>query len=189
MDQDVVIVSGLPRSGTSMMMGMLEAGGIEPLTDKIRTADEDNPKGYYEFEKVKRLEHDSSWMHEARGKALKVILALLRHLPADFSYKVIFMRRQLDEVLDSQKQMLVRRGEPTDAVADEKMAELFQRYVKRIEAWLARQPNIEVLDVSYNEVVESPLENARRINQFLGSGLDVPKMVEVVDTDLYRQRR
>ena len=189
MDQDVVIVSGLPRSGTSMMMRMLEAGGIEPLTDKVRTADEDNPKGYYEFEKVKQLEHDSSWIHEVRGRALKVILALLRHLPADFSYKVIFMRRQLDEVLASQKQMLVRRGEPTGAVADDRMADLFQRHVKWIEAWLARQPNIEVLDVSYNEVVESPRENARRINQFLGSGLDVTKMTEVVDTDLYRQRR
>jgi hypothetical protein len=189
MGQEIIVVSGLPRSGTSMMMRMLEAGGIELLTDRIRAADEDNPQGYYEFEKVKQLEHDSSWMHQAKGKAVKIVLALLKFLPAEHLYKVIFMRRQLDEVLASQKQMLIRRGEPAGAVTDERMADLFQRHVKRLETWLGQQPNIEVLDVSYNEVIKNPIEPAHRINQFLGGGLDVRKMTEVVDTTLYRQRR
>ena len=95
MDRDVVtIVSGLPRSGTSMMMKMLEAGGIELLIDRVRVADADNPKGYYEFERVKQIETDQAWLPEAQGKAVKMISALLRHLPADCRYRIIFMERR-----------------------------------------------------------------------------------------------
>src|SRR5437899_574640 len=115
----VTIVSGLPRSGTSMMMKMLEAGGMEPLTDHVRTADEDNPKGYYEFERVKDLEKDQTWLEDAKGRYVKVISMLLKHLPAGYTYKVIFMRRTMEEILASQRKMLVRRGESPDRVADE----------------------------------------------------------------------
>src|SRR5687768_1736541 len=112
MDRDVItVVSGLPRSGTSMMMKMLEAGGLEPVVDHVRKPDEDNPKGYYEFERVKALENDREWLPEAKGKFVKVISMLLRHLPADHRFKVIFMQRNMPEVLASQKKMLVRRGE------------------------------------------------------------------------------
>ncbi len=189
MDGEVVtVVSGLPRSGTSLMMMMLEAGGMQVLTDKIRTADEDNPEGYYEFERVKQIEQDQSWLEDAKGKGVKMVAELLKHLPPDYTYKVIFMRRKMEEILASQKQMLIRRGEPTDRVSDERMAKLFTEYLERVEAWIAEQPNMEVIYVSYNELLVNPVEEAKRINQFLQDTLNVEKMVGVVDPTLYRQR-
>jgi hypothetical protein len=186
----VTIVSGLPRSGTSMMMKMLEAGGIPPLTDELRSADKDNPKGYYEFERVKKLdEGDTAWLEEAQGRAVKVISALLKHLPPDYQYKVIFMERKIEEILASQKQMLVRRGEAPDSVGDDKLKDLFGKHLEQVQAWLDEQPNIDVAHFSYNEILESPREQAERINQLLGNVLDVEKMVAVVDEALYRQRR
>ncbi len=188
--KQIVIVSGLPRSGTSMMMKMLEAGGIPPLTDKIRTADEDNPKGYYEFERVKKLDKgDTAWVADARGKSVKVISALLKYLPADYEYKVIFMRRRTEEILASQKQMLIRRGEPTDRVSDEELAEYFAKHLKAVEMWLQTQPNVDVLYISYNRVLENPLEPALEVNRFLGNRLDSQAMAAVVDPNLYRQKK
>lgn len=171
-----------------MMMKMLEAGGLPVLTDNIRTADKDNPKGYYEFERVKKIEHDTAWLPDAQGKAVKMIAALLRHLPSDCSYKVLFMERQIEEVLASQRQMLIRRGESTDAVSDEKMSELFGRHVERVKAWLDEQANMTVLYVGYSDVVASPVEQSKRINQFLDGVLDTGRMASVIDPDLYRQR-
>ncbi len=186
---DITIVSGLPRSGTSMMMKMLEAGGIPPLTDKIRAADEDNPKGYYEFERVKKLDKgDTAWLPAARGKAVKVISALLKYLPGDYRYRIIFMRRRTEEILASQKQMLIRRGEPTDRVSDEELATYFAKHLAAVERWLAAQPNIEVLYVNYNRTLQAPLETAQEVNRFLGNRLDVQAMAAVVDPQLYRQK-
>jgi hypothetical protein len=188
-DQTITIVSGLPRSGTSMMMKMLAAGGLEPLTDNIRAADEDNPKGYFEFERVKQIESDKAWLEEARGRVVKLISALLRHLPPSYNYKVVFMRRAMPEILASQRQMLIRRGEPADAVPDDKMAAMFNKHVAQVEAWLAAQPNIEVLYISYNEVMKDSRAHADRINTFLGGSLRVDEMVSVVDRALYRQQQ
>ena len=188
-NETITIVSGLPRSGTSMMMKMLEAGGLEPLTDNIRTADEDNPKGYFEFERVKQIEHDKAWLEDARGRVVKLISALLRHLPQDYKYKLIFMRRAMPEILASQRQMLVRRGEPADAVPDDKMAAMFEKHVAQVESWLAAQPNIETIYVSYNDVMTDSRPHAERINAFLGGSLDVEAMAAVVDRALYRQKR
>jgi len=171
------------------MMKMLEAGGIPVLTDRLRLADEDNPQGYYELERVKQLEHDKAWLEQAQGKVVKVIAALLKHLPPDYAYQIVFMRRGIDEVLASQRQMLVRRGEPTDTLTDERMGELFRRHVAQVRTWITEQPNIQVLEVDYSEVLANPLGEAGRINQFLGSMLDVESMAEVVNPDLYRQRR
>jgi ubiquinone/menaquinone biosynthesis C-methylase UbiE len=185
----ITIVSGLPRSGTSMMMGMLEAGGMQLLVDNIRTADEDNPKGYYEFERVKRTQHDQSWLEDARGKVVKMISELLKHLPQGYTYRVIFMRRKMEEILASQRRMLIRREEPTDKVSDERMTELYRKHLRQVEDWIDEQPSIEVIYVSYNEILENPVEHARWINQFLGNTLNVENMVEVVDPTLYRQRR
>jgi len=188
--KSITIVSGLPRSGTSMMMKMLEAGGIPPLTDRIRTADDDNPKGYYEFERVKKLDKgDTTWVVEAFGKSVKVISALLKYLPADYEYKVIFMRRSTEEILASQKQMLIRRGEPTDRVGDDELADYFAKHLNAVEQWLQSQPNVSVLYSSYNRVLESPLESAQEINRFLDNRLDVQAMAAVVDPDLYRQKK
>jgi hypothetical protein len=190
MDQETIaIVSGLPRSGTSLMMGMLEAGGMDLLVDGIRTADEDNPKGYYEFERVKQIDTDQDWLEDAKGKAVKMIGELLRRLPSTYTYKVIFMRRQMEEILASQRQMLIRRGEPTDAVSDEDMARMFGRHLEQVEAWIASQPKVDALYVSYNDLLADPEPHARRINEFLGGTLDLDAMVDVVDHSLYRQRQ
>lgn len=185
----ITIVSGLPRSGTSMMMKMLEAGGVPVVADHLRTADEDNPKGYYEFERVKQIEHDKAWLPEAQGKVVKMISELLRHLPADFNYRVVFMRRKIEETLASQKQMLVRRGQPTDLISPEKLAELFQRHLERTMAWLAQQPNFATLYVEYAEVMQNAAAQAERLNAFLGNTLQVENMISVVDQTLYRQRK
>ena len=185
----VIVVSGLPRSGTSMMMKMLNAGGIEPVTDSIRAADEDNPKGYYELEKVKQLDKDSSWVADCQGKALKVISMLLKPLPSGQHYKIIFMRRKMAEILASQKQMLIRRGQPTDTIPDAKMAEMFNKHLKDIESFIEKQPYMDCLYISYNEVLENPQENVENVNRFLGGALNTVAMLEVVDQALHRQRR
>ena len=185
----ITVVSGLPRSGTSMAMKMLDAGGLEPLTDNLRTADNDNPKGYYEFERVKSLDKgDTAWVPEARGKVVKVISALLRYLPPDQHYKVIFMQRRLKENVASQKKMLVNRGEATDTVTDEELMVLLEKHLKTVYAWLNSQPNVDVLYLKYHEVVENPREQARIINAFLGGILDEDKMAHVADEKLYRNR-
>jgi hypothetical protein len=188
-ESDIIIVSGLPRSGTSMMMKMLEAGGVELLVDGIRTPDEDNPKGYYEFERVKQIEEDQSWLEDARGRAVKMIAALLKHLPASFHYRVIFVRRDMEEVLASQRQMLVRRGEATDVVSDERMSALFSKHLGQVEAWLREQPNVETLFVHYAEILSNPMGGAKRIDEFLGGELGTEAMAAVVDPTLYRQRQ
>jgi len=187
-EKTIVVVSGLPRSGTSMMMKMLDAGGLPVLTDNIRKADDDNPKGYYEFERVKQIETDKEWLPQAEGRVVKMISALLKHLPQDYRYKVIFMRRKMAEILASQKRMLVRRGEPTDKIDDQTMAQLFERHLQQVESWLAQQPNFDVVYVSYNAILENPLQHTARINEFLGGTLNEEAMVGVIDPTLYRQR-
>ncbi len=184
----ITIVSGLPRSGTSMMMKMLEAGGLQVLTDNQRQADEDNPKGYYELEVVKELEHNKGWVKDAQGKVVKVISQLLKELPANFTYKIVFMRREMKEILASQRQMLIRRGEPTDTISDDTLAKMFQIHLVQVQEWLEKQPNMDVLYVHYNEVLKQPREHAQKINEFLGGILDEDKMVGVVDRSLHRQR-
>jgi hypothetical protein len=188
--EPIVIVSGLPRSGTSMMMKMLEAGGIPPLTDKLRTADNDNPKGYYEFERVKQMDKgDTAWMAQAQGKVVKVISALLKHLPAGYNYQVIFLRRHMSEILASQRKMLINRGEDPDKMDDAQMTMLFENHVRQVENWLAQQPNIEVLYVHYSDVMADPLTAINSMGRFLGRDLEVRAMAEVVDPDLYRNRQ
>jgi hypothetical protein len=187
----IIVVSGLPRSGTSMMMKMLEAGGMELATDNIRTADEDNPKGYFEYERVKQLDksEDKSWLGHCRGKAIKIISFLLRELPADFHYKVIFMQRHLEEVIASQNKMLVRRGEPTNEANDNKMIKNYGMHLKKMEFLLEDEPNFSTLEVGYREVLERPAEHAARIRRFVGIDLDTEGMAGAVDRKLYRNRR
>jgi len=190
LDQIITIVSGLPRSGTSMMMKMLEAGGIPPVTDNLRTADEDNPKGYYEFERVKQLpKGDVAWLADAPGKVVKVIAALLPYLPATYRYRVVFMQRDMTEVLASQRQMLIRRGEDPDKIPDEVIAKLFEKHLKQVNDWVAQQSNVERLDVNYNEMLKNPAPFIAQINAFLGGNLDTAQMAQVVDPSLHRQRK
>jgi hypothetical protein len=187
--EKITIVTGLPRSGTSMMMQILAAGGMEVLTDQIRAADEDNPRGYYEIEKIKDLSKDSSLLDEAAGKAVKIITKLLIYLPSEHSYQIIFVDRKLEEVLASQKMMLMRRGKHTDAVDDKKLSDLFSRHLKDTKKWISNQPNMDVFYTNYNEIITSPLETLSQINHFLGDKLDLRRMAGVVDKSLYRQVR
>ena len=185
----ITIVSGLPRSGTSMMMKMLEAGGMLPYTDNIRTADDDNPKGYYEFERVKKLpDGDTNWLPDAGGKAVKVISALLEHLPVEYNYRVLFMQRKMEEILASQKQMLIRSGQPTDRVGDEQLADMYGKHLAKVKTWLENQANMRVIYLDYNQMLVDPQKSADQVNIFLGEGLDPQAMAAVVDTSLYRQR-
>jgi len=184
----ITIVSGLPRSGTSMMMRMMEAGGLQVLVDHVRQPNEDNPKGYYEFEPVKQTKKDAAWVQTAPGKAVKLVYRLLYDLPAGFEYRVIFMRRNLDEVLASQKVMLVRDGRVNPAVQDEQIAKLFKSELAQFEAWIAKQPSFKMLEVNYNGLLASPAEQVGEINSFLGGTLNVEAMAQVVDPTLYRNR-
>ena len=186
----VVIVSGLPRSGTSMMMKMLEAGGLPILTDNLREADANNPKGYYEFERVKNMKDgDLAWMPEAVGKVVKIVTGLITYLPPEFTYKIIFMRRDLKEVLSSQKKMLGRLGKGDDNIPDDKMAKTYEEHLKLVKGWLVRQANIETLYVDYNVMVNDPAESLQKVNTLLGGGMDVQTMASVVDQELYRERK
>ncbi|HEY6074978.1 MAG TPA: sulfotransferase [Anaerolineales bacterium] len=186
--KDIVVVSGLPRSGTSMMMKMLEAGGLAVVSDAMRTADRDNPNGYYELEAVKQMSAgQTAWLREAGGKAVKVISALLEFLPADYHYKVIFMERAMEEVLASQQKMLANRQEQGGA-GDVQMREEFEKHLAAAKYWLPRQPNIEVLYVDYNRMMADPGTSCRRVAAFLGMEMDEEKMRGVPDGKLYRNR-
>jgi len=185
----ITIVSGLPRSGTSMTMKMLEAGGIPPLTDQIRSADDDNPKGYFEFERAKKLrEGDTAWIPQAEGKVVKIIGALLVHMPPGYEYRVLFMRRNMSEILASQAKMLANRGEE-NKIDDETMAALFTKHLRQVEDWMKAQPDLKYLDIDYNDMLADPIPQVKKINRFLGGGLDEDAMLAVVDPDLYRQRK
>ena len=186
----VYVVSGLPRSGTSMMMRMLEAGGIAPFTDGERSADIDNPEGYYEFERVKDLEKDPdrSWVRQARGRALKVISFLLRHLPDDNAYRVIYMRRHLDEVLKSQDKMLDRLGNPAPGGSLEAMKEAYRNDIVAARLHARKQPGMEMIEVHYRATIEDPAATARIVNEFLGGHLDEAAMTAAVNEQLYRNR-
>jgi hypothetical protein len=186
----IIVVSGLPRSGTSMMMNMLTAAELEIVSDRVRTADEDNPKGYFEDERVKELEksEDRSWLRDCRGKVIKIISFLLKDLPADNRYRVIFMRRDLNEVMASQNKMLIRRGEAADESTNQKMIDLYKNHLQKVDFQLKARPNIEFVDIDYREAVADPRGQAERVATFLELDLDVDRMVQAVDPALYRNR-
>lgn len=187
----IVVVSGLPRSGTSMAMKMLEAGGLPLLTDGIRTADDSNPKGYYELEAVKNLhtECDTAWLGDARGKAVKVVSFLLTWLPETYDYKVIFMQRDLGEVIASETTMLIRRGESPEPVREGDTRRVYEQHLEKVARFLSSRRCFSTLRVNYRDALERPVDEARRIDEFLGGGLDVEQMARVADPALYRNRR
>jgi Sulfotransferase family len=171
-----------------MMMRMLEQGGLPVLTDGERTPDDDNPNGYYEFEAVKQTREDATWLGDCEGKAVKMIYRLLYDLPPGREYRILFMMRQLEEVLASQRVMLRRKGMADDAITDDQMAALFRADLDKFRSWVAAQPQIALIDVNYNQVQENPAGEVRRINEFLGGHLNEAAMVQVVDDALYRNR-
>jgi hypothetical protein len=186
----IIVVSGLPRSGTSMMMSALNVGGMSLLVDGKREADGNNPKGYYEYEPVKKLPRGNiDWLPEAKGKAVKIISALLEFLPEDYIYRVIFMERDIEEILASQKRMLKRSGVVEDKpVSDEDMRKYFQAHLHQVKSILAEKDWLKVLFVSYNEVLREPEKEFQRVSEFLDNVVDPAAMTSVVDPDLYRER-
>ena len=185
----ITVVSGLPRSGTSMMMQMLDKGGLEPFTDGKRDPDDNNPRGYYEHEAVKSLARNKQWLPQADGKAVKVVANLLTHLPAQFNYRVVFMERDIHEIVSSQKKMLKRMGKPVrDEVYPYTLAQQFENAVEKARQWASRQPNVQILYVPYTEVVENPFGQALRVAEFLGYEVMPELMAQAVDPELRRER-
>jgi len=183
------IVSGLPRSGTSMMMKMLIAGGIPALTDEVRQPDPDNPGGYFEFEPVKQLKDGvMDWLPQAQGKVVKVIATLLPYLPSSYRYKVVLMQRAMPEILASQRKMLVSRGKDPDTISDAEMGRIFGLHLQKVAAWMASQPNLSYLEVNYNQMIMDPDPLIGRLNQFFDGKLDERKMRGAINPALYRQR-
>jgi hypothetical protein len=184
----ITIVSGLPRSGTSMMMQMINAGGIPSLVDNVRKPDEDNPKGYYEFEPVKQTKKDPTWLNQAPGKVVKMVHMLLLDLPTDRRYRVIFTRRDIKEVVASQNVMLRRHGKGTDDLPEDKIIAMFEAQLAKVDRYLRQHACFEVLPVRYNDVLKDPGPTVEALNAFLGGGLDTRAMLAVVDPTLYRNR-
>jgi hypothetical protein len=185
----ITIVSGLPRSGTSLMMQMLAAGGMPVLSDGQRAADVDNPKGYLEWERIKQLPKEPNCIAEAEGKAVKVISQLLLSLPATHEYRIIFMQRPLAEVLASQEQMLRNRGVSENAATTSNVMRAFQDHLFKVNAWLNGKPNLRVMRVDYHHLLAEPREISEKLAQFLETNLNTTAMTGQVDQTLYRQRR
>jgi hypothetical protein len=184
----ITIVSGLPRSGTSLMMQMLDAGGLPVLSDGERKADTDNPKGYLEWERIKQLPKDPTLIAEAEGKVVKVISQLILSMPMDHEYRIVFMQRPLPEVLKSQDEMLRRRG-TTDSGGDTSaIEEAFQRHLVEVNRWLAGKTNVKVLRVHYHRVLREPKAVAEEVAAFLKAPLNIEAMSGQVDGSLYRNR-
>lgn len=184
----LTIVSGLPRSGTSMMMRMIEQGGMPALVDHLRTADDDNPNGYYEFEPVKKTKQDPTWVPGGVGKVVKMVHLLLLDLPLDFQYRVVFMRRHLDEVVKSQNVMLERHGDTTDDLPRERLIEIYRLQIKKVADYVDQHPDqFEMIEIDYNEMLRNPQPQAELVSDLV-DGLNIEAMVEVVDPKLYRNR-
>jgi hypothetical protein len=184
----IYIVSGLPRSGTSLAMQMLAAGGLPALTDGVRTPDASNPRGYYEWERIKQLAADPDCMAEAEGMALKVISSLLFALPPGHDYRVLFMMRPLEEVVASQTAMIAKLGTQGAALPAAAMITALQSHRKQVIAWLGSRPDIQVLQLDYCELIIDPAGGAARITRFFDLPLDIAAMASQVNPTLYRQR-
>lgn len=186
MEQSIVVVTGLPRSGTSLMMRMLEQGGMSVLVDEQRPADEDNPLGYYEYGPARALQADASWLLGAEGRAVKLVSLLVGELPKGPRYQVLLMRRALGEVLASQRKMLLRLGQAWRAEDDDRLGALYERQLGRLEASLALREDIDVMDVHYHRLVREAEGEVSRVVGFLGRRLNQDLMIRAVDVRLYR---
>lgn len=184
----ITIVSGLPRSGTSLMMQMLVAAGMRPLSDGERVADADNPRGYLEWERIKQLPNDPGCIAQAEGKVVKVISRLLLSLPAGHEYRVIFMERPLAEVLASQHEMMRRRGTYKEGANPAAMATAFEKHLREVYAWLEGKTHVKSIRIAYHDVLNEPEEISCKVGEFLGLPLNVEAMMQQVDSSLYRNR-
>ncbi len=185
----ITVVSGLPRSGTSLMMQMLHAGGMPVLTDNLREPDANNPMGFLEYEKVKALKKDNSWMGEAEGKVVKIVSHLLPSMDLKYAYRVVFMARDVEEVVRSQSSMLERLGKTTAQAPTETLLRHYSKHLEEIKDWLGKQPNFQVLYINHRDAVMHTEREVKRLNDFLGGKLDTAKMIAIIKPALYRERR
>jgi hypothetical protein len=187
---EIVVVSGLPRSGTSMVMQMLAAGGLPVLADDHRSIDADNPRGYFEYEPVKHLHEKAEWLMEARGKAVKIVAPLLRYLPPSVACRIILIERDLNEVTASQEAMLARRGEVGQKAATRRarLRQEYARQVQQIKTRFSQRARCHCLVLEHGAVLRSPVTAAEELNRFLGGQLAVEAMAAQVDPNLHRQR-
>jgi hypothetical protein len=170
------------------MMQMLVAGGLPALTDGLRSADENNPKGYFEWEPAKALKQEPEAIAAGEGKVVKIISALLAHLPGTHEYRVVFMIRPLEEVVASQNRMLERLGKEVPRMPTGVVITAFQKHLKEVDGWLANKPYLRVLRVNHAGVVARPREAAVGIAEFVGAPLSIDKMAAQVERSLYRER-
>ena len=186
----IVVVSGLPRSGTSMAMKMLAAGGMPILTDGIRQADESNPRGYYELEAVKELhtQQDTAWLADAKGKAVKVVSFLLTWLPEGYNYRVVFMQRDLREVIASETTMLHKRGQQPSTTTEDQTIAVYQQHLQKVERFLSSRACFSTMKLNYRDALDRPEDAARRLRDFVGHSLNIEEMARVADPALYRNR-
>ena len=186
--QIITVVSGLPRSGTSLMMQLLAAAGRETLSDAKRAADEDNPLGYFEFEKTLGLAKDVSWLPQARGKVVKIVAQLVPFLPPNEQYQVIFMQRELTEVIASQKAMLARRGVNGASIEEAELATTYTAQIERVVRHLEGRPEFRTLLVDFGELLADPVAAAERVANFVGVPFDCAAAVRSVRPELRRQK-
>lgn len=184
-NEQILVVSGLPRSGTSMMMQLIATTGISIVTDEIRSADISNPKGYYEYEPVKKLMQNNSWMPQIKGKCVKIIAQLIPFMQPDLKYKIIFMKRDIDEVLTSQNVMLGKKDAPVNPV----IKDTFQKQLEKVYQWMQSHSQVELLEIDYKDAIEDPEKVAKAVNLFLGGNYDEEKMKTAISPDLYRNRK
>ena len=186
----ITVVSGLPRSGTSLMMRILQEAGLPPLTDWVRPADGDNPYGYFEHQGARQLPQGHvDWLEQAPGMAVKVVAPLLHFLPEHYRYRIVLMRRNMEEILASQRIMLQHRQQPDGPLSDAEMAELYDATIKQVVQWVEGQPHLTMAQINYNELVTDAHQALAPLETVLGPGLDRQGLAQLVDPDLYRQRR
>ena len=190
-DEAVQVVAGLPRSGTSMVMQMLVAGGMDPLCDDKREADDSNPRGYLELERVKSLGRDASWLgQQGRGKVTKIVAPLIPALQRNPRYQVVFIHRDLDEVVASQRAMLERLGRKgAKHLTADQLKRQFRQQVVRARSVLQGLPSTRVLDVRHENILKHPQDAAREIAGFFRAGLDIDAMAACVDPSLHREKK
>ncbi|RYD37807.1 MAG: sulfotransferase family protein [Verrucomicrobiaceae bacterium] len=181
-----IVVSGLPRSGTSLLMAMLRAGGVPLFTDSLRTADDSNPHGYFEYEPVKRLTPDAPWLTWTAGHAIKIVIPLVRRLPPDFPCDVLLLERAMPEILASQAAMLSRCGMPV--VDPRLLGPAFERELRSTHETLASRPDCRVLTLRHRDLLSRPFEASEETARFLRMPLDPAAMAAVVEPTLHRQR-
>lgn len=184
----IIVVSGLPRSGTSLMMQILTAAEIPLLTDGNRDADDSNPRGYFEFDPVKNLAADQSWVSSACGKGVKIILQLLPHLPGEVGLDVIMMDRPISEVVASQNTMLKRMG--LESKADPQvLASVFERQRQEAIEFLERRQRTRWIEISHPKLLSDTLSEIGRIRDFLKIDPSrEPAMLNCVEPSLHRTK-